>query len=92
MVKTQLLQANFFMVFLLLSLAFAAQTGEGQLAGVHLAAGAAGTQLRGNGDLVHIHHRVAAIADKMNVGLGVGIEALGAVDGGNAGDLSLFLE
>ena len=43
MEKTQLLQAYFFMVVTPLALAVAAKTGEGQLAGLYTAAGAAVT-------------------------------------------------
>ena len=57
-----------------------------------MAAGAVITQLCGNGDLVHIHDCVTAAADEVDMGIGIGIETLRAVYGGNAGDLTLLLE
>ena len=92
MAKTQLLQAYFFMTTLLSGLTVAAQTGEGQLAAFHAAAGATFAQLGGNGNLMHVHHRVAAAADEVDMGLRIGIEPLRAVYGGHAGDAALLFE
>ena len=75
-----------------LRLAVTAKTGEGQLTGLNLAAGAVLTQFRGNRDLVHIHDRVAAAADEVDMGTGVGIESFRTVYGCDAGDLTLFFE
>ena len=90
--KTQLLQAYFFMAAAPLRLTIAAQAGESQLAGFDMAAGAAVTKLRGNRDLMHIHDCIAAVADEVDVGLGVGIKALNTVHGGHTGDAALLLE
>ena len=95
MVKTQLLQANFFMATAPLRLTFIAKSGEGQLAAVYMTAGGAfyiGTQRGGDGDLGHVQHTVAAGANKVDVGVGVGIEAFCTVDCADADDLTLFLE
>ena len=92
MVKTQLLQAYFFITAAPLRLTVAAQTGEGQLAAFDMAAGAGSAELRGNRDLMHVHDCIAAGADEMHMGLGVGIETLRAVYRGNAGDLPLLFE
>ena len=92
MAKTQLLQAYFFMAVAPLRLAFAAKTGEGQLAALDLAAGAFSAELRGNRDLMHIHDCVTSVTDKVNVGLCVGIEPFDAVDCGNTCDAALFLK
>ena len=75
-----------------LILTVAAKTGEGQLAAFNTAAGAGFSKLRGNGNLVHIHDRVAAAADEVDMGTGVGIESFRTVYGCDAGDLTLFFE
>ena len=78
-----------------LVLAVAAQAGEGDLAGIHLAAGGFfhfRIQGFGNMDLVQIQDSVAAFADEVNMVLGVGIEPLDAFDGGDAGYQTLLLE
>ena len=75
-----------------LILTVAAKTGEGQLAAFNAAAGAGFSKLRGDGNLVHIHHGIAAAADEVNVGVCIGIETFHSVYGSNAGDLSLFFE
>ena len=51
-----------------------------------------GTKLGGNCDLVHIHNRIAAVTDKVDVGFGVRIKALDTVDGSHAGDAALLFE
>ena len=90
--KTQLLQANFFMATTPLSLTFVTKTGESKLAGFHSAAGAAGTEFCGNRNLMHIHDRLTVVADEVNMGLRVCVEAFRTVDGGDAGDATLFFE
>ena len=75
-----------------LFLTVAAKTGEGQLAAFNAAAGAGFSKLRGDGNLVHIHHGIAAAADEVNVGVCIGIETFHSVYGSNAGDLSLLFE
>ena len=75
-----------------LILTVAAKTGEGQLAAFNTAAGAGFAKLRGNGNLVHIHHGIAAAADEVNVGVCICIETFHSVYGSNAGDLSLLFE
>ena len=92
MVKTQLLQAYFFMVNTPLDLTVSAKSGEGQLAAFNTAAGALISQLCGNRNLMHVHHRVTVAADEVDMGVRVGIEPFDAVDGCDAGDLTLFFE
>ena len=93
--NTQLLQAYFFMVNSPLIFAFAAKTGKGQLAGIDVAAGTlldVGAQFGGDRKLLHIQNRIAAGADEVNVGLGVGIESLRAVYSADAHDQALLFE
>ena len=75
-------------------LALAAQPGEGELAAIYPAAAGLPDFLpqAGNGDLVQVQHRIAAGADEMDMGIGVGIESLNAPDGGDALDQTLLLE
>ena len=93
--NTQLLQAYFFMVNSPLIFAFAAKTGKGQLTGIDVAAGMllnVGAQFGGDRKLLHIQNRIAAGADEVNVGLGVGIESLRAVYSADAHDQALLFE
>jgi len=72
-----------------------AAAGEGQLAVFHAAAGLAaclGAEGLGHLHLGKIDHRVAAVADEVNMGLGVGIEPFDTVDCAEADDHALLLE
>ena len=73
----------------------AAKTADGQLAAVHLIAGAIGdflTQGVGDVDLMEIRDGVAAFANEVDVGCGVSIEPFHTFDGADAGDQALLLE
>ena len=80
---------------LITGLTVAAQTGHGQVAAFDLTSG----QILGfeaetgrHFDLRQIQNRIAASAEEVDVGCGVGIESLGAVDGADADDQTLLLE
>ena len=73
----------------------AAKTTDGQLAAVHLIAGAIGdflTQGVGDVDLVQIGDRVAAFANEVNMIDGVSVEPFHTVDSAYAGNQALLLE
>ena len=73
----------------------AAKTTDGQLAAVHLIAGAIGDfPVEGSGDLdlMQIGDRVTCFANEVDMGFGVGIEPLHTFDGAYAHDLALLLE
>ena len=73
----------------------AAKPGEGQLTALHMTAAALlsiRAQGGGDADLRHINNAVAAGANKVDMGIGVGIESLNAVYGADADDLTLFLK
>ena len=73
----------------------AAKTTDGQLAAVHLIAGAIGnflTQGVGDGDLMEIGNGVALFADEVDMVDGVAIEPFHTFDGADAGDQALLLE
>ena len=75
--------------------AAAAKTGDGQLAAVHLIAGAIGdflTQGVGDVDLVQVGDGVAIFANEVNMIDGVSVESLHTVDGAYAGDQTLLFK
>ena len=88
-----------FYIFLGLKIFFvdtaAAKTTDGQLAAVHLIAGAIGDFLiQGVGDvnLMEIRNRVALFANEVDMGCGVAIEPFHTFDRADAGDQTLLLE
>lgn len=73
----------------------AAKTTDGQLAAVHLIAGAIGnflTQGVGDDDLMEIGDGVAAFTDEVDMGRGVTVEPFHTFDGAYAGNQTLLLE
>ena len=73
----------------------AAKTTDGQLAAVHLIAGAIGdflTQGVGDTDLMEIGNRVAAFANEVNMIDGVSVKSFHTVNGAYAGNQALLLE
>ena len=75
--------------------AAAAKTADGQLAAVHLIAGAISdflTQGVGDVDLVQIRDSAAVFANEVNMVDGVSVESLHTVDGAYAGDQTLLFE
>ena len=73
-------------------MALTAKTGEGQLAGVDMAAGTTGTEFCGDRDLMHIHDCITAVANEVNVRLRIGIKAFYTIDGCYAGNAPLLFE
>ena len=76
-------------------LAVAAQTGHGQVATLDLATGQVfhfETETGRHFDLRQIQNGIAAGAEEVDMGRGVGIESLGAVYGSDADDQALLFE
>ena len=85
----------FFALKIFVFQAAAAKTTDGQLAAVHLIAGAIGnflTQGVGDGDLMEIGNGVAFFANEVDVVDGVAIEPFHTFDGAYAGNQALLLE
>ena len=73
---------------------FPAEAGEGQAAAADPAAGVVHLvgQGLGDGNLLQVQNSVAAVADEVDMGRGLGIEALRAVDTAHGGNQPLLLE
>ena len=85
----------FFALKIFVFQAAAAKTADGQLAAVHLIAGAIGdflTQGVGDADLMEIRNSAAVFANEVNMIDGISVESLHTVDGAYAGDQALLLE
>ena len=80
---------------MLICVAPAAKAGEGKAAGVDLTAGF-GSRLAAQGlrnlHLGQVCDPIALAADEMNMGVGISVEALHAVDSPQADDLALLLK
>ena len=75
--------------------ALAAHTGKGKAALLHPRAGFGSrgpAELVGNLNIPQIQYAAAAAANKMNMGVGVSIEALDAVDISQTDDFPLLIE
>lgn len=73
-------------------LTIAAQTSKGQCTAVDFTAAALVRAVVWYGDMMHIHYRIAAGADKMHMGVDIAIESLHPADCGYARDFSVGLE